>query len=241
MVRGGKRTYGFAIGILMLEARFPRIPGDMGNAHTFPFPVLYRVVEGASPERVVRRPDARLLEPFIQAAKDLEAAGVRAITTNCGFLARYQSALAASVGVPVFTSSLLQVPMVVRMLPRGRSVGVITIDAPSLTAEHLREMGITPDLPVHITGLENEGHFTGAILEDRLELDPELSAREHEAVARRLVAEHPDIGALVLECTNMPPYAHRIQTVTGLPVFDIVTLTNWVHESLVRRPFEGYL
>jgi Asp/Glu/hydantoin racemase len=241
VVRGGKHTYGFAIGILMLEARFPRIPGDMGNAHTFSFPVRYHVVERASPDRVVRHPDTALLEPFIRAARDLEKTGVRAITTNCGFLARYQSALAAAVGIPVFTSSLLQVPVVARMLPPGRSVGVMTIDAPSLTAEHLRESGIGPDTLLHIVGLEHEGHFTNAILDDALELDPERSAREHEAVARRLVSEHPDIGALVLECTNMPPYADRIQAATGLPVFDIVTLTNWVYGSLVRRPFQGYL
>jgi Asp/Glu/hydantoin racemase len=239
VVRGGRRIYGFPIGILMLEARFPRIPGDMGNAGTFSFPVLYRVVEQASPDRVVRRHDAALLDPFIAAARELETGGVRAITTNCGFLARYQSALAAAVGVPVFTSSLLQVPVVARMLPRGRSVGIITINAPSLSADNLRESGITADMAVHVTGLETEPHFTDAILGDRLELDTERSAREHEAVAGRLVADHPDIGALVLECTNMPPYAHRIQAVTGRPVFDIVTLTNWVHASLVRRPFEG--
>ncbi len=241
VVRGGKRIYGFPIGILMLEARFPRIPGDMGNAGTFSFPVLYRVVEHASPDRVVRHQDAALLDPFVQAARELEAAGVRAITTNCGFLARYQSALAAAVGVPLFTSSLLQVPVVARMLRHGRSVGILTIDAPSLSVDHLRESGITADIPVHIAGMETEDHFTNAIVGDHLELDPERSAREHETVARRLVGEHPDIGALVLECTNMPPYAHRIQAATGLPVFDIVTLTNWVHASLARRSFEGVL
>lgn len=241
LVRGGKRLYGFAIGILMLEARFPRIPGDMGNAHTFPFPVLYRVVEGASPTRVVRSPDEALVRPFLDAARELESAGVRAITTNCGFLIRYQTILAEAVRVPVFTSSLLQVPLLMRMLGPGRSVGVITIDAAALTWEDMAQAGITVDMPVHIAGLEREKYFTDAILNDRLELDPELSAREHETVARRLVREHPEIGALVLECTNMPPYAYRVQAATGLPVFDIVTLTRWVHDSLIRHPFDGDL
>jgi Asp/Glu/hydantoin racemase len=241
VVHGGKRTYGYAIGILMLEARFPRIPGDMGNAHTFPFPVLYRVVEQANPDRVVRRLDEALLEPFVRAARELEAAGVRAITTNCGFLVRFQTGLAAAVGVPIFTSSLLQVPMIARMLPPGRTVGVLTIDAPSLTAEHLREAGITPEMPVRVVGLEREPHFTDAILNDRLELDPAAAAEEHVAVARRLVEAHPDVAAIVLECTNMPPYAHRIQAATGRPVFDIVTLTRWAHDAFAQRPYEGYL
>jgi Asp/Glu/hydantoin racemase len=131
--------------------------------------------------------------------------------------------------------------MLLGMLRPGRAVGVITIDAASLTAEDLAQAGIRPDMPVHVAGLEGEEHFTDAILNDRLELNPERAALEHEAVARRLVAAHPEIGALVLECTNMPPYASRIQAATGVPVFDIVTLTHWVYQSLVRQPFHGYL
>jgi hypothetical protein len=225
----------------MLEARFPRIPGDMGNAHTFPFPVLYHIVRGASPNRVVRRPDADLLRPFVAGARELEAAGVSAITTNCGFLIRYQSELARAVTVPVFTSSLLQVPLLLRMVAPGRAVGIITIDAASLTPDDLAQAGITPEMPVHVAGLEGEEHFTDAILNDRPTLDPEQCAREHEHVARRLLEMHPEIGAFVLECTNMPPYAHRIQAATGLPVFDSVTLTRWVYEALVREPFRGRL
>jgi len=241
VVQGGKNLYGYAIGILMLEARFPRIPGDMGNAHTFPFPVLYHIVRGASPDRVVRRPDVQLLRHFIAGARDLEAAGVRAVTTNCGFLIRYQAELARAVGIPVFTSSLLQVPLLLRMLAPGRSVGIITIDAGSLTASDLAQAGISPEMPVHVEGVENDEHFADAILNDRSTLDVERCAQEHERAARRLLDAHPDIGAFVLECTNMPPYALRIQAATDLPVFDIVTLTNWVHAALVREPFGGRL
>ena len=83
---GGKAVFGAAVGILMLEARFPRVPGDMGNALTWPFQVHYRVVRGASPDRVVRNRAEGLLQPFIEAAKDLVATGADGITTNCGFL-----------------------------------------------------------------------------------------------------------------------------------------------------------
>src|SRR5690242_21235515 len=84
IARGGKAIYGAPLGILMLEARFPRIPGDMGNAETWPFPVLYRVVRGASPERVVLQGAQGLLPDFIAAAQELVDLGAEAITTNCG-------------------------------------------------------------------------------------------------------------------------------------------------------------
>jgi Asp/Glu/hydantoin racemase len=231
-VRGGQNTYGFSVGILMLDTRFPRILGDMGNAATFPFPVRYQRVTGASPDRVVRQGQRELLPAFVDGARALEREGVRAITTNCGFLAQFQSELAGSVSVPVFTSSLMLVPLVARMLPPGRSVGVMTVDASSIRPAHFTGAGITPDMRVVVTGLETEKEFTHVLLDDQLTLDVEAARQEHLTVARRLLAEHPDVGAIVLECTNMPPYRHDIQAVTGLPVFDITTLVCMVHDAV---------
>src|ERR1700686_3313092 len=136
IARGGKAVYGAKLGILMLEARFPRIPGDMGNAGTWPFPVLYKVVTGASPQRVVAEKAAGLLPNFIAAAKELAALGADGITTNCGFLSLYQSELATALTVPVATSSLMQVAMIQSTLPASKRVGVITVSAISLTPDH---------------------------------------------------------------------------------------------------------
>ena len=231
-VRGGFNQYGFTVGILMLDTRFPRIPGDMGNAATFPFPVRYHRVSGAAPDLVVRRGAEGLLPAFIEGARQLEREGVGAITTNCGFLVKYQPELAAAVSVPVFTSSLLLVPLVHRMLPAGRRVGIMTVNAATLGAEHLRGAGIGSDIPIAVAGLETEKEFTRVLLGDELELDVEAAREEHVRVARRLVGEHPDLGAILLECTNMPPYAEDIQRETGLPVFDIVSLVTLVHAAL---------
>jgi hypothetical protein len=231
-VRGGFNQYGFTVGILMLDTRFPRIPGDMGNATTFPFPVRYHRVPGASPDLVVRHGAARLLPAFVDGARELEREGVGAITTNCGFLVKYQAELAASVRVPLLTSSLLLVPLVHRMLPPGRRVGVLTVNAPALEEAHLRGAGIDRDLPIAVAGLEGEKEFTRVLLGDETELDVNQAREEHVRVARRLVADHPDVGALVLECTNMPPYAADVQRATGLPVFDIVSLVTLVHGAL---------
>jgi Asp/Glu/hydantoin racemase len=231
-VRGGFNQYGFTVGILMLDTRFPRIPGDMGNATTFPFPVRYHRVAGADPDRVVRRGADGLLPAFVEGARALEREGVGAVTTNCGFLVKYQRELAASVAVPVFTSSLLLVPLVHRMLPPGRRVGIMTVNAASLGPEHLAGAGIAPDTPLAVAGLEGEKEFTRVLLGDEMELDPELAREEHVRVARRLVSEHPDVGAIVLECTNMPPYTADIQRETGRPVFDITTLVRMAHDAL---------
>jgi Asp/Glu/hydantoin racemase len=216
----------------MLDTHFPRIPGDMGNATTFPFPVRYHRVAGAAPDLVVRRGAEGLLDTFLEAARYLEREGVGAITTNCGFLVKFQRQMAAAVRVPVFTSSLLLVPMVHRLLAPGRRVGIMTVNAPSLTAEHLAGAGIGSDIPLAVIGMETEKEFTRVMLDDEMELDVDAAREEHIRVARRLVADHPDIGAIVLECTNMPPYADDIRHETGLPVFDITALVRMAHDAL---------
>ncbi len=231
-VAGGFNQYGFTVGILMLDTRFPRIPGDMGNAATFPFPVRYHRVPGADPDLVVRRGAEGLLPAFVEGARRLEAEGVGAITTNCGFLVKYQRELTAAVRVPVFTSSLLLVPLVHRTLPPGGRVGIMTVNGATLGPEHLAGAGIGADLPIAVAGMETEKEFTRVLLGDEMVLDVDLAREEHVRVARRLVAAHPDVGAIVLECTNMPPYAEDIQRETGLPVFDIVSLVVMAHRAL---------
>jgi len=231
-VRGGFNQYGFTVGILMLNTRFPRVVGDMGNAATFDFPVRYHRVAGADPDLVVRRGAAGLLPAFVEGAMLLEREGVGALTTNCGFLVKYQRQLAAAVRIPVFTSSLLLVPLVHRMLPPGRRVGIMTVNAASLTPRHLQGAGIGADVPIAVTGMETEKEFTRVLLGDEMELDVDAARDEHVRVARRLVADHPDLGAIVLECTNMPPYAADVQRVTGLPVFDIVSLVTMAHGAV---------
>lgn len=236
-VEGGQNVYGYTVGILVLDTRFPRIVGDVGNALTFDFPIRYHRVGGATSDQVVRRGDRGLLPAFVEGARALEREGVGAITTSCGFLARFQPELAAAVRVPVFTSSLMLIPLVHRMLAPGRVVGVLTVDASSLTRGHLEAAGVGPEVPVMIAGLEGEKEFSRVLLDDLETLDVDAAREEHARVARRLVAEHPEVGAIVLECTNMPPYRADVQRAAGRPVFDIVSLIRMVHHALIHsRP-----
>ncbi len=230
---GGKAVYGASVGIIMLDARFPRIPGDMGNALTWPFPVHYRVVRGASPDRVVRRRAEGLLEPFLEAARELVADGVDGITTNCGFLSLFQTELAAAAGVPVATSALMQAPVIEATLPPGRRVGVLTISADSLSPEHLRLAGVAADTPV--AGTDGGTEFSRVILGDEPSLDVEAARRDMVAAARSLVADHADVGAVLLECTNMIPYAADVRRATGLPVYSMYSFVCWFQSALAPR------
>jgi Asp/Glu/hydantoin racemase len=235
IANGGKAVYGARLGILMLEARFPRIPGDMGNAETWPFPVLYKVVSGASPQRVVRERAQGLLDAFLDAARELVSLGADGITTNCGFLSLYQQQLAGHVGVPVATSSLMQAPMIEATLPPGRKVGILTISAGSLTMEHLAKAGVPAGTPV--VGTDRGTEFTRAILDDEPRLDVAAAERDILAAGDELVARHPKVGAVLLECTNMAPYARALAEHLLLPVFDIASFMTWFHAGLRPRDF----
>jgi hypothetical protein len=235
-VHGTTNLYGYTIGILVIEGHFPRLPGALGNATTFPFPVLHHVVPGATGERVVRQAGVDVLGPWLEGARALQAAGVRAITTSCGFTAMYQRELTEAVEVPVFASSLLLVPLIARMLRRQHRVGVVTADARHLTARHLEGAGVDPDTVV-IAGLEGCPEFEEVVFHDRHDLDVERMQAEVVETSAALVTRHPEVRAVLLECSLLPPFAHAVQAATRLPVFDYTTLVTMVHSGLVRRPF----
>ncbi len=232
---GGKNLYGARVGVLMLESRFPRIPGDMGNAETWPFPVLYKVVRGASPDRVVRHRAEGLIDAFLDAAAELVQLGADGITTTCGFLSLYQTELARHCGVPVATSTLLQVPLVQRLLPPGKRVGIITISAANLTPDHLHAVGADADTPV--VGTDGGREFTRAILNDEERLDVDAARADLLDAANRLITRHPEVGGIVFECANMAPYARAVQDRFRIPVWDIVSFVTWFHAGLRPRAF----
>jgi Asp/Glu/hydantoin racemase len=235
IAHGGKAVYGARLGILMLEARFPRIPGDMGNAGTWPFPVLYRVVRGASPQRVVMEQAAGLLDDFLAAGRELVELGADGITTNCGFLSIYQKELADHVGVPVATSSLMQVPFIQSVLPAGKRVGVITVNASTLTPQHLKAVGVDPGIP--LVGTEGGREFTRVLIGNQEVLDVAAAEQDILDAGAALVERHPDVGAILLECTNMLPYARALNEYLRLPVYDIYSFITWFHAGLSPRDF----
>ncbi|MEM9332525.1 MAG: aspartate/glutamate racemase family protein [Pseudomonadota bacterium] len=224
-----------AIGILMLDSRFPRIPGDIGNEVTWPFPVLYKVVKHASPAKVVRNRADGLLDDFVAAGKALIDEGACAITTSCGFLSVFQRELTLRLPVPIIASSLMQVELVNRTLPLGKRAGILTIAASSLSPEHLRLANVPVETPIGTTEAGRE--FSRVILNDETELNVEIARQDNIEAAVRLKKSNPELGAIVLECTNMTPYARDIARETGLPVYSIETLISWLFAGLYPQAF----
>lgn len=214
------------LGILMLDTRFPRPPGDIGHAASFAMPVRWRRVPRATPQRVVREDAQGLLQPFIAAARTLVDEGAAAIATGCGFLVLHQEALQAALPVPVWSSALLHLPALA-----GQRPGVITADARALGAAHLHAAGAPGDTPIE--GLADGCAFQRTLLEDLPTLDEADARAQVLAAAQRLLARHPGLTALVLECTNLPPHADALRQATGLPVHDVLTLLHVRWQALM--------
>ncbi|WP_439311353.1 aspartate/glutamate racemase family protein [Virgibacillus sp. W0181] len=215
------------IGILMLDTQFHRPVGDIGNQQTFPFPVVYKKIQGASISRVVNEADPTLLEPFIQASKELEEEGIKAITTSCGFLAIYQKEIQEQLTVPFFSSSLLQIPLAESVA--GGPIAVITASKGNLSEAHLRGVHAHKSQLI-VEGMDDMPAFSGAIIKEEITLDEALVREEMKQVIERIIKNNPTVRAIVLECTNMPPYKEAIREVTSIPIFDITTLVNYMYQ-----------
>lgn len=215
------------LGILMLDTRFPRIVGDVGNAASYDYPVIFRTMEGIGPgDAVAAHPDRpRVLAALKANAEALAAEGAVGLGTSCGFLALYQEELAAVSPVPVATSALLHI----RNL-RGRTVGVITASARNLTPAHFAAVGAPEDTPV--VGLPEESSFAGTFLRNGRTLDREQVEREVVSAGRELVTQYPGVDTVVLECTNLPPYKSALERALGLPVLDVLDLLKDFHSRL---------
>ncbi|MET3646006.1 aspartate/glutamate racemase family protein [Phyllobacterium ifriqiyense] len=231
--------YGEQIGILILNAAYPCVPGNVGNATTYDYPVRFQEVQGASIDRLLNQRDPALKDAFIEAAVELQNRGVKAITGACGFMAYFQEEVAAAVEVPVFLSSLMQIPFMHALC--GGRVGVITANAPRLTRHHFAACKVDDFVPLAIAGMEGQTEFREAVLEERGTLDSAAIEQEVKEVALRLVENNPDIRSILLECSDLPPYAHAIQAATGRPIFDFITMINYVQQTILRRPYTGHM
>lgn len=239
-VKPGQLSYGEAIGILLLENYAPYIPGDVANATTYDFPVRFQRVPDFSVARIMDH-DMSPVDNLIRAAVELQSEGVRAITGDCGFMALYQDRIAEAVEVPVFLSSLMQIPFIRLILQPESKIGVITANAVSLDQDVLGRAGVHSSEDLVIRGLEETKHFSRAVFREEGVLDSDIVEGEVlEAVGEVLKAD-PEVRAILLECSLLPPYGAAVREATGLPVFDYVTMINFVYSAVVKQKFEGYM
>lgn len=238
VARPQARSYGHAIGIILLDCVQPNIPGDVANASTYTYPVLFEHAAGLTPT-AAKTGDPQCLGAAVEAARRLEAQGVKAITSNCGFLLYAQDEVAAAVSVPVLMSSLMQLPTICASLSRDRAVGVITADARLLTDRLLRQSAGSFADRIRVAGMQDGPEFQRAILEQAGSLEPERLSEEVVAVAKSLQQLYPEIGAYLLECALLPPYSSAVQQALELPVYDFVTQTDWLFHGTHQRGYQG--
>lgn len=238
-VREHAESYGHAVGIILVDVRTPFIPGDVGNASTYPFPVVYRTARDVSLDRLINQGDKSLAPSVIAVAKELENLGVRAVTSDCGYMLHFQKEVAAALSVPVILSSLLQLPLLENALGDAR-IGVICANKARLVPELLDLAGLSDKSRAVVYGLEHCPAFRSPILDEEPLLDDAKIEKEVTDTARAMLADHPDVGAVLLECSNLPPYAHAVQRAVGRPVFDFTTMINFFQAAAFRRPFQGF-
>ncbi|SDZ78864.1 hypothetical protein SAMN05660420_00313 [Desulfuromusa kysingii] len=228
-------SYGEDIGILLLDTETPFIQGDVGNAKSYNYPVRYKVIKGLTVEAIFSH-DASFTTAIIDAARELEREGVKAITGDCGFMALFQQQVKDAVNIPVFLSSLTQLPFISQILRNNNKIGIITANATSLTADLFTAVGFTEIEKLVIKGLDDTKYFHEAAIAEVGTLDSDRISAEVVAASQQL-AEDPNVGAILLECSLLPVYGFAVQQATGLPVFDFLTMINYVQSAIVKKTF----
>ena len=237
------RAYGMGLGVILLDDLQPGFPGDVRNASAYPFPIQYEIAEGVGAHALVYADDKRpCREPILRAAQKLASMGCRAIAAECGFFAYFQKDVAECVDVPVFMSSLLQVPLAQHVIGPHRTVGIMVWAKAALTAAHLEAVGVAPHGNYAIYGMKESGHCPElANLLDRRELSYVTVEKELMHMAREFYQACPNMGAMVLECSVVPPWARAVQRALDMPVFSWGTLLEYAYSVVVHRGYEGHV
>ncbi len=230
-------VHGVTIGIIVLDTGFERLPGDVANAMTWRFPVHYHIVTGVRPQDVIEGNPEKALPAFYDAIDRLTELGVDGIATSCGFLAMVHPQLRAYSSVPIASSSLMQIPLVLQTLSVDQTVGVIISDRKSITDQHFLNVGAPVDLP--LGELAFDGPIRANMRNNAARVSYAAQERDAFQTVERMLAETPSIGALVSECANLPPYSRAIQRTFGVPVYDVVSLVEWLHAGLRPRNFHS--
>jgi hypothetical protein len=237
----GQFSAGEAIGILLLESSpVPFAPGDVNNATTYPFPVRYQKVDGFSVQKAIGK-DPAVYNNLLQAAQSLVQQGVKAITGGCGFMGIHQPKLSQVLDLPVFLSSLMQIPFISHLIGARRKIAVITANSINLTEDLLNAVGVLDRSNLVIGGLEDQPNFYQFAIEESGYLDTDAVKDEVISITMRLLAKEPAISAILLECSLLPPYSAAVQEAANLPVFDYITMINFVFSAVVQRHYHGFI
>jgi len=236
-----QQVAGYPVGIVYIEnINYPILPGNVVNAYTYDFPVRMKAVPNLTNDRLFRN-DPTIVDDIIATAKSLvQDDGVRSICSACGFFGNYQQQVRQALDVPVAMSSLVQLPWIQNLIRPDQKIGILTANKGSMTKELLESCGVArTDNLVIKDALGTEEFAT--VVNMRGYFNNTIAMQEITDLAEELVAENDNLGAILLECSDMPPYASAIQEVTQLPVFDFITLIKWLNSGVAQRPYSGWI
>lgn len=240
-VRDNANSYGHAIGIILVDVKTSFIPGDVGNASTYSYPVLYRTAPGVTLTRLIKLGDRSLLPSILEAAQYLVDHGVRAISSDCGYMIRFQKEVSEQIAIPTLLSSLVMLPTLQKTIPPHSKIGILCASKQYLTPDLLSMAGVEDMASVVIQGMEHCAAFRQPILDEMPLLDAKAIEIEITTTAREMIKNNPEISVILLECSNMPPYARAIQQATGRMVFDYISLIDFFYGASFRRAYtEGF-
>ena len=247
--RSDHRCYGMGLGIIILDDVYPGFPGDVRNASAYPFPIQFEIAEKVDIRALVVEEDkSTCLEPIQRAAKKLERMGCRAIAAECGYFAFFQKEIAKCVDVPVFMSSLLQIPWAQQIVGPDKVVGILVAEKMYLTDAHLSAVDVEIGSNYVIAGAEDDYHcpefehlWSQSNRTDPPGADYEKAAVDFVAAGVDFCQRHPNMGAMVLECTGFPPFARALQREIDIPLFSWGTLLDFAYGITVHRDYYGHV
>lgn len=230
----GRVAQGYSIGILGLELTHRFVPGNVQNAGTFRFPVVYQPVRGVAIDALLRG-DPAAEAPVVAAALELQHRGVDIVVGACGSFANYQQAVTERLSIPAVMSILCEVPFLIRSLPASARLGIVFASVASFTEEVRRQCGIDAAEAARIVavGADSLPSFR-PIMTQQGTLDQESLERELVSLLGRVREQEPAIGTWLLQCSDLPPCAPAIQRATGLPVFDMSILIEHLQRASTR-------
>ena len=248
IVTGGHPYQGYSVGIMKFEGRlYPMIPGDVGNATSYPFPVLIREIPGVNnnpypPLKDENGQYSDVVKKCIDGALQLEKDGVRSIAMCCGFFSLIQPVIAAAVSIPVLTSPIIMIPIIQQMLLPNQSVLVITASKKLLSEAFFTAVGVDINHRVVVAGLEKSATFNSMCMGGKaITFDSDELEKDLINLVSCAQVKDKNIGAVLFECTTLPPFAFSVQNKTGLPVFDFIACVEWMHRSVVAKQYSGYI
>lgn len=182
-----------------------------------------------------------IVDDIIEAARSMvENDGVRAVCSACGFFGNYQQQVRRALDVPVAMSSLVQIPWIESLIRPDQRIGILTANKGSHDKGVACKLWCGAPGPIGDQGCSGDrgvcggGGYAGPLQQHR------CCPGDHRPRGRTDSGEQRS-GAILLECSDMPPYAAAVQEATQLPVFDFITLIRWLRSGVAQRPYSGWI